>query len=262
VNRTLYYGDNLAVLRTLPDACIDLIYADPPFNSGRDYGAYDDRWASMGAYLAFMAARLVELWRVLKDTGTLYLHCDPTASHYLKVELDKIFRPNNFRNEIIWAYSGGGIPSRDFPRKHDVLLRYSKSDNYTYRPVYRAYSRGTQQRGRTAIKGSATLRVEGTPVTDWWYSNLECDACGHAIGGGIKRLVSPTDRERLGYPTQKPLALLERIVQASSNPGDLILDPFCGCGTAVAAAEKLGRRWIGIDSGAKAIAMTSTRMFV
>ena len=144
------------------------------------------------AYLAMMAPRLGELYRVLKQTGTLYLHCDPTASHYLKVLLDAVFGIKNFRNEIIWCNSGGGIPKKDFPNKHDTIFRYSKSENYTYNPVYRPYSAGTVQRGRTPVKGkyfAQGLREEGTPVTDWWTD--------------IKYIHSPTDKERLGFPTQK-----------------------------------------------------------
>jgi site-specific DNA-methyltransferase (adenine-specific) len=129
------------------------------------------------AYLTMMCIRLLELNRALKPTGTIYLHCDPTASHYLKILMDVIFGKKNFRNEIIWCYSGGGIGKNDFPRKHDIILRYSKADEYFYRPVYKAYTKGTMERGRTKIKGDIELNPEGTPVPDWWFSNLECDHC-------------------------------------------------------------------------------------
>ncbi|RKX43033.1 MAG: site-specific DNA-methyltransferase, partial [Thermotogae bacterium] len=215
----------------------------------------------MMAYLTMMAIRLVELHRVLKSTGTIYLHCDPTASHYLKLVMDAIFGPYNFRNEIIWGYSGGGIGTKDFPRKHDVILRYSKGEQRTYHPIYKPYTSGTRQRGRTRVKGPyAKLRPEGTPIPDWWFSNLECDKCGHKLAGNIKRLASPTDPEKLGYPTQKPEDLLERIIKASSNEGDLVLDPFCGCGTTIVVAERLHRRWIGIDITHIAITLMRHRL--
>ena len=133
--------------------------------------------------------------------------------------MDGIFGCKHFRNEIVWCYAGGGIPGSDFPRKHDIILRYAKSDHPFYSPIYRPYSPGTIQRGRTAVKGKyyqQGLRMEGTPVEDWWID--------------VPKITSPTDPEKLGYPTQKPLALLHRIIETSSKRGDLILDPFCGCG--------------------------------
>ncbi|HGJ66682.1 TPA: site-specific DNA-methyltransferase [bacterium] len=201
----------------------------------------------MMAYLTMMCIRLLELKRILKDTGSIYLHCDPTASHYLKIVMDTIFDVKNFRNEIVWCYSGGGIPTNDFPRKHDIILRYSKTNKFFFEPVYRPYTQGTIQRGRTAIKGNKELNPKGTPITDWWFSNLECDHCGEKLSANLKRIVSPTDPENLGYPTQKPEELLERIIKSSSKEGDIILDPFCGCGTTIAVAQKLKRNWIGID---------------
>jgi|BarGraNGADG00212_1021973.scaffolds.fasta_scaffold13563_3 site-specific DNA-methyltransferase (adenine-specific) len=205
--------------------------------------------ADMLAYLAMMAPRLVELRRVLKSTGTIYLHCDPTASHYLKLLMDSVFGPRNFRNEIVWCYAGGGIPRNDFPRKHDVILRFTKTDEYFYEPVYRPYSPGTIARGRTPVKGKyfeEGLNPEGTPVNDWWAD--------------VPKITSPTDPEKLGYPTQKSRALLERILNASSRPGDLVLDPFCGCGTTIDAAQALGRHWIGIDITHLAIGLIKHRL--
>ena len=296
----LYFGDNLFVLREhIPDASVDLIYLDPPFNSNATYNvlfkersgedsaaqitAFDDTWHwtidserayqevvtegpdklgkllqamreflgqnDMMAYLTMMAQRLAELHRVLKPTGSIYLHCDPTASHYLKLLMDGILGRQNFRNEIIWCYAGGGIPKQDFPRKHDVILRYSKGHNVTYSPIYRPYSPGTVKRGRTKVKGKyfeEGLREEGTPVNDWWAD--------------VPKITSPTDPEKLGYPTQKPEALLERIINASSKEGDVVLDPFCGCGTAVAVAERLRRRWIGVDITHVAISLMKHRL--
>jgi site-specific DNA-methyltransferase (adenine-specific) len=296
----LYYGDNLDVLRRhIKDESVDLVYLDPPFNSNANYNvffpepdgskaaaqikAFEDTWQwdeassasyeraveagggaatalvgfraligdnDMLAYLSMMAPRLVELRRVMKQTATIYLHCDPTASHYLKLLMDGIFKPTNFRNEIIWCYAGGGIPRHDFPRKHDVILRYTKGDEYFYQPIYRPYSAGTVQRGRTEVKGKyfeAGLREEGTPVNDWWPD--------------VPKITSPTDPEKLSYPTQKSEALLERILGASSRPDDIVLDPFCGCGTTVAVAQRMGRPWIGIDITHLAIGLIKHRLF-
>jgi len=190
----------------------------------------------MLAYLIYMTIRLVEMHRILKPTGVLYLHCDPTASHYLKIMLDGIFGHSNYRNEIVWCYAGGGIPKNDFPRKHDIILRYTKGEHYYYAPIFRPYSPGTIQRGRTAVKGKyfdEGLRPEGTPVNDWWID--------------VPKITSPTDPEKLGYPTQKPLALLDRIILSSSKENDIVFDPFCGCGTTIESAIRNNRQWIGCD---------------
>jgi site-specific DNA-methyltransferase (adenine-specific) len=248
----------------------------------------------MLAYLVMMAARLVELHRVLKPTGSLYLHCDPTASHYLKVVLDAIFGPEQFLNEIMWKRSyGHGDSKRSIGRAHDILLLYTKSTSYTLNRFYHNHSqeyldsffRHQDERGVYKLENltspsprpNLTYSYKGfPPPAKGWRVSIEkmqeLDADGRLHfpakqGGRIMRKVylhelegqpmtdvwtdiaplSAHDKERLGYPTQKPVALLERIIAASSNPGDIILDPFCGCGTAIAAAQALGRRWIGID---------------
>jgi DNA modification methylase len=271
----LYYGDNLQVLRTLPTESVDLIYIDPPFFSGEEYNViwgdanevrtFSDIWdGGLDTYLIWLNARLWEMRRVLKSTGSIYVHCDWHASHYIKAEMDKIFGYDNFRNEIAWCYSGGGIPEDDFPRKHDVILRYSKGSSWHYAPEYRPYTEGTQQRGRTAVKGKhAELRPEGTPVTDWWAD--------------IEKITSPTDPEKIGYPTQKSVALLQRIVETSSRPGEVVADFFCGGGVtpAVAAGLRVSRsrngrkvlsatgqprRWIGCDISRVAISVTLDRL--
>jgi site-specific DNA-methyltransferase (adenine-specific) len=208
---------------------------------------------AMMAYLARMAVRLVELHRVLKPTGSLYLHCDPTASHYLKLLLDSIFDFKNFRNEIIWAYKGGGSPRKDFPRRHDVILRYSNSNHYKFYPdtiriPYQAEginrtddSMWGRHKGTSKIYKPHPL---GKVPEDWWPISI----------------LNANDPERLGYPTQKPEALLERIIKASSNEGDIVLDPFCGCGTTVTVAERLKRRWIGVDITYLAINLIKRRL--
>ncbi len=215
----------------------------------------------MMAYLVMMTTRLVELHRILKPTGSLYLHCDPTASHYLKIILDAIFGKENFKNEIVWCYEIGGRSKQKWGRKHDVILFYTKTDEYTFNSKEVAIPRklgthmktriddeGREYQEKQDAKSGKIYRYyidEGEITPDWWV--------------GIQQL-NREARERLGYPTQKPQELLERIVKASSNPGDFILDPFCGCGTAIAAAQKLNRKWIGIDITYLAISLQKYRL--
>lgn len=263
------------------------------------------------AYLVMMTQRLVELHRVLKATGSLYLHCDPTASHYLKIVLDAIFGPQNFRNEITWRRTStvkGNTSqgARHFGRNTDILLFYTKSDEYTFNAIYTAYSEdyintkfsnieeGTGRRFQTVSMGGPGGAAKGNPsyevlgVTRFWrFSRIEMDrliAEGRVYQGkpgdvprqkyyldegkGVELqalwadidAINSQAAERLGYPTQKPLVLLERILTASSNLGDVVLDPFCGCGTTVDAAEKLARRWIGIDITTLAVDLIDARL--
>ncbi len=214
----------------------------------------------MLAYLTMMAVRLLELHRVLKSTGSLYLHCDPTASHYLKLLLDSVFGKRQFANEIIWCYRRYTAASNRYQRLHDTLLFYSKSDERTFNDVRVPYGEASGQRdahykqdeeGRwfrwQKRKDQEPYKIflsDGVRLGDWWDLPI----------------ISASSKERLGYPTQKPVALLERIVAASSNEGDVVLDPFCGCGTAVHAAQKLGRHWIGIDVTHLAISLIEKRM--
>ena len=297
---TLFYGDNLPILREyVPDESVDLIYLDPPFNSNRDYNvlfkdesgedseaqivAFTDSWSwgptaeqeydelvtkgnpvisdmisalrgfigsnQLMAYLVMMTSRLVELRRVLKPTGSLYLHCDPTASHYLKIVLDSIFGFDHFLNEIVWHYTGGGRSKSYFSKKHDILLWYRVGKRHTFNvDAIRQPYKETSGYAKSGIIGASGKRYQpnplGTPVDDVWDIPI----------------INPLSHERLGYPTQKPLILLERIILASSNEGDVILDPFCGCGTTIAAAQKLGRRWIGIDITHLSIALQKYRL--
>ena len=192
---------------------------------------------SMRAYLAFMAPRLAEIWRLLRPNGSVYLHCDPHASHYLKVMLDTIFGAANFRNEIIWSYRSGGVSKNWFARKHDVILFYTKSAKnvHTFHvQKERAYNRGFKP-----------YRFKNVPEYQdehgRWYTMASMRDVWDI------NIIGRTSKERLDYPTQKPLALLERIIKASTNPGDIVFDPFCGCGTALDAAHGLNRRWVGID---------------
>ncbi len=215
--------------------------------------------SDMLAYLTMMAPRLVELHRVLKPTGSIYLHCDTVASHYLKILLDAIFQPGNFRNEVIWRYRRWPTTAHQFQRMHDILLFYSKggSRQRTFNVLYgyeelapstlKTY--GTKKQKADFSSGHrkpSTEDVEspGPPMSDVWEVAI----------------VAPSGKERLGYPTQKPEKLLERVILASSNEGDVVLDPFCGCGTAVAVSHRLNRKWIGIDITHLAITMIKRRL--
>lgn len=212
------------------------------------------------AYLVMMAARLVELHRVLKPTGSLYLHCDPTSSHYLKVVLDAVFGANRFRNEIIWSYKRYTASSQRFQRLHDVLLFYSKDNDPTFNGIRDEY-------GEKSGKADSHYKQDEEGRWYRWQKRKDQEPYKVYLSEG-RRLgdvwelphINASAKERLGYPTQKPLVLLERVVEASSNPGDVVLDPFCGCGTSIAAAHKLDRRWIGIDITHLAIALQKYRL--
>ena len=262
--------------------------------------------SNMMAYLTMMAPRLQELRRVLKPTGSLYLHCDPTASHYLKVLLDMVFGAENYRNEIIWQRTSSHNDSKKWASIHDVILFYSRSKSFNWNPIYTphnedyvsAFYRYKDKRGvyrlheiiRTKSMGprpNLVYEYKGyTPEWGWRMvrekvqkldeeDRIEWSGSGRPYlkrylldqeGTPIKSIItdipplSAQSAEKLGYPTQKPLALLERIISASSNSGDVVLDPFCGCGTAIAAAQKLGRKWIGIDITHLAIGLIKRRM--
>ncbi|WP_254174789.1 DNA methyltransferase [Planktothrix pseudagardhii] len=207
------------------------------------------------AYLVSMTLRITEIHRVLKPTGSFYLHCDPTASHYLKLIVDAIFcsQGGDFLNEIIWCYRGGGSPKKDFGRRHDVIFRYGKTKEYIFNPdlIRIPYEAEGIKRKDDAMWGKhkGTNKVYkphplGKIPEDWWMINI----------------LNANDPERLGYPTQKPEALLERIIKASSNENDTILDAYCGCGTTVAVSQKLDRKWIGIDITYQSISLILRRL--
>lgn len=357
---TLYYGDNLKILReSIATESVDLIYLDPPFNSSRSYNvlfkdesgedspaqitAFEDTWHwnqaaeatynelvttaspnvskmvgalrdflgsnQIMAYLVMMSARLVELHRVLKPTGSLYLHCDPTASHYLKIVLDSIFGVENFRNEIIWQRTSAGKPIyHNLPKNADHILWYVKSDGYKFNPVLLpledediATFNLNDNDGRGPYNTQPIINPGYRPNLRYVYSDKQGKKWqppknGWRFNEGRMKELEENNRlyfgktirekyyleerlkkgkqvsniwidlpptpnnEMLGYPTQKPVALLERIINASSNAGDLVLDPFCGCGTTIAAAQKLGRNWIGIDITHLAIALQKYRL--
>lgn len=213
------------------------------------------------AYLVMMTPRLVELHRVLKPTGSLYLHCDPSASHYLKLMLDAIFGPTNFQNEIIWSYEVGGRSKKRWARKHDVILFYSRSDSFPFHWDRVSVPRRPNSHMKTAIDedGREYQEKKDTKSGKVYRYYLDEGALPPDFWTGIQQINWEAD-ERLGYPTQKPERLLERIVLASSDEGDIVLDPFCGCGTTVSVAERLGRRWIGIDVTYYAIDLITKRL--
>lgn len=273
----LIYGDNLLAMAALlaGDECtpslrgkVDLIYIDPPFDSKADYRtkvelpgveleqkptvieqfAYSDTWSDgTASYLAMITPRLILMRELLADTGSIYVHLDWHVGHYVKLVMDEVFGKKQIHNEIVYCYSGGGVPTNEMPRKHDIIFWYSKGATWTFNTQYRPYSEGTIQRGRTAIKGpDAQLREEGTPVNDWWPD--------------VKKITSPTDPEKLYYDTQKSEDLLSRIIKMGSNNGDLIIDFFGGSGTTAAVAEKLGRRWITTDLGKPACMIMRKRL--
>ena len=369
----------------IPSESVDLIYLDPPFNSKRLYNAFiggaqwvafDDTWrwheaiddfdqvasqprykgimeglrlmlgeGSQVAYLSYMANRLLECHRVLKPTGSIYLHCDPTMSHYLKAVMDGIFGHGNFRNEVIWRRTGTHNATRAYGSIHDALLFYSKTDTYTFNIVRRPYMNGhVQSRYRETPDGRFTFSSggnvlsgagisqgdsgkswrgfdptakkrhwavprfyeqqmpddyknwlpteklealyqsglitispgavwptmvrylderDGMPVADIWAYQPYTEGTVHGTDLGIDADVAwmgPTHPQRLGYPTQKPVTLLERVIEASSRPGDVVFDPFCGCGTAIHAAQNLGRRWIGVDICVNACKVVEQRL--
>lgn len=361
MDNTLYYGDNLDILkRYIPDESVDLVYLDPPFNSNQSYNvlfkekngaqaasqirAFEDTWTwssddeevyaelvtkggkvadclqafrtflgpcDMLAYLVMMAPRLLEMRRVMKPTASIYLHCDPTGSHYLKLLMDSVFSPANYRNEISWkrttTKSDFRQGAKNWPRIRDVLLYYAKDEkkqadfNQQFVPYSDDYVstkyRNVNEDGRQYMLDKLTapgMGSRGHPqyefmgVTRYWvyskekmerlvaegrivqpspgsvprYKRYLDEVKGIALGDTWDDIypINSMAQERLGYPTQKPEALLERIIKASSNEGDLVLDPFCGCGTTIAAAQKLGRRWIGIDITHLAITLMKKRL--
>ena len=318
---TIYAGDCLNVLRMFPANSVDFIYADPPFFTNRHYEviwgdgyeirSFKDRWkGGIENYIAWMKERVAECARVLKKTGSIYLHCDWHASHYLKVEvMDKLFGESNFRSEIVWkrqaAHSDTKQGLKNFGHIHDVILFYTASDEYTWHTLYTPYDEGYAQmeykrvdeKGRryrevdlTAAKPGGDTSYEWHGVRPykgryWAYSREKMDQFykeGRLIfrRTGMPRLkmyledmpgvplqdvwadITPAGlgKEALGYPTQKPEELLKRIITTSSNPTDLVLDPFCGCGTALAVAQREGRRWIGIDVSPTAIKLVAKRL--
>ena len=265
----LLWGDNLHVMRGLPSESVDLVYIDPPFFSNRVYNviwgdeqerrSFDDIWeGGLDGYLIWLNARLYEMKRLLKPTGSIYVHLDWHASHYVKVEMDKIFGYDNFRNEIIWHYGLGGFNVKHwFPRKHDVILYYAKSKDSHHNKLRGEVSKWMDakysqedEKGKFFTQDGVKYYLKGGKPIDsvWDHDEL------------FEHTMSQTSSERVGYPTQKPEALLERIIKASTNEGDVVLDAFVGGGTTPVVAQRLGRRWIAIDQSRVAVSVTAERL--
>lgn len=264
----LFFGDNLHVMRQLPSESIDLIYIDPPFFSGRNYNvifgdrnevrSFSDIWeGGMPGYLVWLNARLYDMKRLLKPTGSIYVHLDWHASHYVKVEMDKIFGVENFRNDIIWRYRKLRVASNKFSNDHDSILFYSKRGKNTFNKLREEKENVKRQTVRVwdkELKRAVQKRDEEGKLMYYDQTDRSIDDVWEI------QLLNPVARERLGYPTQKPEALIERIIQASSNEGDVVADFFCGGGTTPAVAQRLNRRWIACDQSRIAVAITADRV--
>jgi site-specific DNA-methyltransferase (adenine-specific) len=267
LENTLYFGDNLTVLKLIPDSSVQLVYIDPPFNTGREQQrskvttkrnnegnrigfkgeryetvkstvlSYDDQFAN---YWEFLEPRIEEAFRVLGNSGTLYLHLDYREAHYAKVLLDALFGPECFLNEIIWAYDYGGKSKSRWPAKHDTILVYVKNPKNYY------FNSEEVDREPYMAPGLVTpekIEKGKLPTDVWWHT-----------------IVSPTGKEKTGYPTQKPVGILRRIIQASSKPGDVVLDFFAGSGTTGFVANELGRRFILVDQNPESIQVIKDRL--
>ena len=355
VNQTIWTGDNLYIMRGMNSASVDLIYLDPPFNSKANYAApigskaagaaFKDTWTlsdvdaewvnlmeakhpalhrvllaamtpSDKSYLAYMAVRLLEMRRLLKPAGSIYLHCDPTMSHYLKLVMDAVFGKRNFVGEIVWRRHNARSTGKRWPRIHDTIFCVAKSNRFRYSPAKipgdtlkvphtlitgpggKKYQTYELTGAGSTIDGESGQPWRGYDPTSmgrhWATSHAKMDEWDRAglihwprksgSRGGFPRRraaepfaperrevtvgdvwtdidrINQSAKERVGYPTQKPLALLRRIIEASSHPGDVVFDPFAGCATACIAAEQLGREWVGIDISPKAAELVERRM--
>lgn len=257
VSNRLIWGDNLAVMRSLPDECIDLIYIDPPFFSGRNYNcifgdddeirSFKDIWdGGLPTYLAWLNARLWEMKRLLKPTGSIFVHLDWHAAHYVKCEMDKIFGYDNFQNEVVWVYATGGASKERFARKHDAIFFYSKSGNYKFFPERIMEDRTEKSLKRAQNPNGARIATDNTKKlpTDVWQVQA----------------LNPMAVERIGYPTQKPEELIAKIIQGCSDVGDVVADFFSGGGTTITVAEKLRRKWLGCDISRIAVSVARDRI--
>lgn len=269
---TIYCGDCKDVLKRFPENSIDVIYADPPFFSNKHYEviwgdgyeirAFEDRWkGGINHYIGWMQERLFDCYRVLKENGTMFLHCDYHAGHYLKVAMDDLFGYKHFINELVWCYETSGKGKKQFSRKHDTIFWYAKGKKWTFNAKDVSIPRKRNKHMRMGVDENGREYEEKTDaktkkVYRWYFDEgrLPFDYWTDI------QFINREAKERMGYPTQKPEALLERIIKASSNAMDIILDPFCGCGTAIVMSHKLGRRWIGIDVSPTACDLMARRM--
>ena len=293
----LICGDNLEIMLEMKDHTIDLIYLDPPFNSARDYKdlhnktVFSDKWTTNAetldlvvaitnrmtelkytdnqikqwkglsealryvdtstlAYISYITIRLIEMHRILKPTGSIYYHCDPSASHYIKIVMDMVFGRKNFRNEIVWQYYMGGKSKKDFARKHDIILRYTKTNKF----VFNSFKTKRYLDFKPSLKDTSSNAESGQDEFGY-YSMVQCPD----VWSDIKSLFNMS-KEYLGYPTQKVVKLLDRIIKASSNEGDLVFDPFMGSGTTIESCIINKRQFIGCDNAALSIDLIEKRI--
>lgn len=266
----LIHGDCKTELQKIEQSSIDLIYLDPPFftqkkqilknKENKEY-SFEDSWDNITTYKNYIQERLKECKKVLKNTGSIFLHCDRSASHYLRIALDEVFGAENFQSEIIWSYKRWSNAKKGLLNAHQVIFFYSKTKDFKFNPVYTDYSPTTNldqifqkrmrdENGKTVYKtsenGNAELMEEkkGVPLSDVWEIPY----------------LNPKAKERVGYPTQKPILLLERIIELVTDEGDTVLDPFCGSGTTLVASQLLNRKYIGLDQSKEAIELSKKRL--
>ena len=264
----LYLGDNLEIMKGMESDSIDLIYLDPPFFSNRTYEviwgdkgevrSFEDRFSGgINHYIAWLKERVIEMHRLLKPTGSIYLHCDWHANSYIRtLILDPIFGMKNFRNEIVWSYGKMGNSKSKFMSNHDTIFYYVKSSNSTFNILTTKLSEPIKRLQRVVVDGKLKNKKDENGKVLYMYREEKLiDDNWSDIS-----TVMHASKERIGYPTQKPEALLERIIKASSNIGDIVLDPFMGGGTTIAVADRLDRKWIGIDISEVAINVTRNRL--
>ncbi len=270
VNNKLIHGDSLVKLREIESESIDLVYLDPPFFTQRKHAlrdsdnkqySFDDAWDNIDDYIKFIRDRLIECKRCLKCTGSIFLHCDRNASHYLRQALDEVFGMGNFQSEIIWTYRRWSNPKKGLLNAHQNIYFYSKTKDFKFNKTYTEYSPTTNidqifQRRKRDSNGKATYEIDengavelqkqkkGVPLSDVWEIPY----------------LNPKAKERVGYPTQKPILLLERIISLVTDAKDVVLDPFCGSGTTLVAAKILNRNYIGIDTNKEAIKLSKKRI--
>ena len=267
----IYHGDCLEIMKELKDKSVDMIYLDPPFFTNKKHSlvsrnrishySFDDIWSCHKEYADFMHIRLIEAKRILKDTGSIFIHCDKTANHILRFIGEDVFGEENFLSEIIWSYKRWSNSANNLTPNHQNILFFSKTEKYKFKKLYTGYSETTnidqilQKRSRDEHKKSIYAREndgsvissdekKGVPLTDVWEIPF----------------LNPKARERTGYPTQKPILLLDRIIQISTDEDDIVVDPFCGSGTTLVAAKMKRRKYIGIDISQEAVDLTKLRL--
>jgi site-specific DNA-methyltransferase (adenine-specific) len=269
----IYWGDCLVVLSSFPESLVDFIYLDPPFFSGKEYEiksknkqeqGFDDRWkGGIHEYVSWMKERLIQCHRVLKESGSMYVHCNWYANAHLRILLDEIF-DHEIRCEVVWDKGFRGTERhRNWQQSHDTILFYTKTDCYTWNEQFQEYADRDMKRYNKVDSRNRKFALIKRRRGDGsvYYGKTYPKSKGKRMNDIIRvPVLSATSRERLNYPTQKPERLLQILVEASTNFGDLVLDPFCGSGTTLAAAEHLGRKWIGIDVSRSACEIALSRM--